>query len=331
MKPSQLLAALPKLIEAGHPTFIWGDPGIGKSDIVREVAASLKIGLIDLRLTLYDPTDLKGYPVRTGTGAKETMSFIPPALLPTKGKGILFLDELPQAAPATQAASYQLVLDRKLNEYKLPDGWQVIAAGNHARNGGVHHAMPPALANRFTHITLTPDHAEWDDWARGKVDDLVRAYLRFRPAQLLDMEARKAGIAYPTPRSWAKCGQILAQGHGVSAELELLTGTIGEGAATELLAFIKTARELPSLEEILLSPDTAPVPVSPGAKYAVATLLESKASKTNIKQCLTYMGRLDKEYQTAFMHNITRTKRELSSTKEYIDWCLANRELLGVG
>jgi len=331
MKPSQVAAVLPQLLKTGRTPFIWGDPGIGKSDIMRAVAAGLKLELVDARLSIYDPTDLKGFPVVKGTGKTQAMHFVPPAILPTKGKGILFLDELPAAPPAVQAAAYQLILDKKLGEYELPPGWTIVAAGNHARNGGVHYSLAPALANRFVHIEMECSAEEWDAWAaQNGITDITRAFIRFRPALIHDMEARKTGMAFPSPRSWAFADDIAKLNLGTAEELELLKGTVSEGAAVEYLAFMKTARELPSASEILISPDTAPVPTSPAAKHAVVVMLERKAEPKNFKQCMTYVQRLDVEYQTAFMHGITKHKRELCSAKEYVDWCVTNKAMLGV-
>jgi len=332
MKPSQIVATLPSLIQTNHSLFIWGPPGVGKSDIVRNLTNALGIGCVDLRLSLFDPTDLKGYPVVVGTGSKQTMQFVPPGLLPTKGKGILFLDELPGAPPSVQTAAYQLVLDRKLGTYTLPDGWHIIAAGNRAADGGVHYTMPPALANRFIHFTMEADQGDWDKWAAANhVDATLRAFLRFRPALIHDMGARKAGVAFPTPRSWVMAANVLTQSHTPLVELELLTGVVGEGAATELLAFVKNARGLPSIHEILINPTNAPVPAEPGAKHAVTTLLESNASKTNFKQCLEYVIRLEPEYQVAFIHGITTNQHDLTATAEYVNWCVENQNLLGIG
>ena len=331
MKPSQVAAVLPQLLKTGRTPFIWGDPGIGKSDIMRAVAAGLKLELVDAYLSIYDPTDLKGFPVVKGTGKTQAMHFVPPAILPTKGKGILFLDELPAAPPAVQAAAYQLILDKKLGEYELPPGWAIVAAGNHARNGGMHYSLAPALANRFVHIEMECSAEEWDAWAaQNGITDITRAFIRFRPALIHDMEARKTGMAFPSPRSWAFADDIAKLNLGTAEELELLKGTVSEGAAVEYLAFMKTARELPSASEILISPDTAPVPTSPAAKHAVVVMLERKAEPKNFKQCMTYVQRLDVEYQTAFMHGITKHKRELCSAKEYVDWCVTNKAMLGV-
>jgi MoxR-like ATPase len=329
MKPSQLIASLPHLLELNRALMIWGKPGIGKSQIVHSVARAKGLDVIDLRLNIYDPTELKGFPTKSGTGKAEHMRFVPSGRLPTKGKGILFLDELPSASPATQAAAYQLILDRRLDEYVLPDGWRIVAAGNNASDGGVHYSMAPALANRFLHLNLEADADEWDVWAAvHNISPITRAFIRFRPALLHDVAVRKTGQAFPTPRSWELADEVLAQGHDTAMHLEVQTGAIGEGPATEFVAFAAVAAQLPSVNEISLTPDVAPVPKDPSAKYAITTLLESAATPKNLKSFFTYMKRLDLEFQAAFAEGISRTKRELVATADFIDWCTANKALL---
>ena len=333
MKPSELILVLPELLELGIPVFIWGHPGVGKSDSVRAVAAATSRDFVDMRLSLYEPPELRGYPVVEGTGKNKIMRFIPAGILPTVAKpGILLLDELPQAIQATQGVTFQLALDRKVGEYELPEGWAVVAAGNYPTNGGAFNPISKGLGSRFLHINLHSDQSDWDEWANGKVDDITRAFLRFRPNLIHDMTPTKGFTPFPSSRTWVMADKVMQmKTPSQKIRLELLEGCIGEGAATERMAFQQTAGELPNINELLLSPDTAPIPTSPAAKYAVSTLLETKASKTNLKQCLTYMERLEKEYQTAFMHNVTRNKRELCTTPEYTNWCIANKEMLGVG
>jgi MoxR-like ATPase len=167
MKPSKLYEALLALIGERVPLHIWGPCGVGKSQIVSQVAAALEYDFLDVRAVQLDPVDLRGLP---RIDANQTV-WSPPKFLPTQGKGILFLDELTSAPQMTQAGCYQLVLDRKLGEYVLPEGWVVIAAGNPAAERGVHFTMPRPLRNRFVHLELEVDHAEWCSWA-------VRAGLR---------------------------------------------------------------------------------------------------------------------------------------------------------
>ena len=145
MRASKLTNTLIALIEQKVPAFLWGAPGIGKSSIVKQIAQSNEIDFIDLRLALMDPTDLKGIPFYDKES--HTALWAPPAFLPKSGEGILFLDELNSAAPSVQASAYQLILDRRVGEYELPDGWAIVAAGNRESDRGVTYRMPSPLAH----------------------------------------------------------------------------------------------------------------------------------------------------------------------------------------
>ena len=154
MTPSQIFSALHTLLSAHQPVFLWGAPGVGKSQVVAKVAADRGMALRDIRAVLLDPVDLRGLP-RLENGRAE---WCPPAFLPgpdDSEQGIIFLDELNAAPPLVQAACYQLVLDRRIGEYRLPDGWSIIAAGNREKDKAVTHRMPSALANRMVHLELT--------------------------------------------------------------------------------------------------------------------------------------------------------------------------------
>lgn len=331
MKPSQIAASLPKIWAAGRVPFIWGDVGIGKSDVVNQISENIG-DIVDIRLSLYDPTDLRGFPVKyLGKNGQEAMRFISPDILPRSGKGVIFLDEFPAAPPAVQAVAYQLILNRRLGAYEIPEGWRVVAAGNHARNGGVHYAPAPALANRFIHLEMECDATEWDVWAgQRNLPFLLRAFLRFRPALLHNVEARKQGHGFPTPRAWASVAALSDQNFSTANWFAVAKGTVGEAAAIEFVAFVKTAEELPSIEEILDDPETAKLPKSPGAKHAVSLMLEEYADKKNFASCLKYLGRLEVEYQTAFNHSVARNKVELCSTPAFIKWAMDNKVMLGM-
>jgi MoxR-like ATPase len=181
MKPSKLYEALHALIGERVPLHIWGASGVGKSQIVSQVASDLDYDLVDVRAVQLDPVDLRGLP---RISADQT-EWVPPKFLPSSGKGILFLDELTSAPQMVQAACYQLVLDRKLGEYVLPEGWVVVAAGNPASERGVHFAMPRPLRNRFVHLDLEPDLDDWSKWAvKAQVRPEIIAFLRFKPELL---------------------------------------------------------------------------------------------------------------------------------------------------
>lgn len=157
MKPSSIARSIELCVTARRPPFIWGPPGVGKSQIVAQVAAKLGLQLIDVRLCLLDPVDLRGLPnVLNGSTSWST-----PCFLPRDGQGILFFDEFPQAPPMMQNAASQLLLDRKLGEYRLPDGWQIVGAGDGQSSRAATHKMPTHIARRWIHHDLQIDHDEF--------------------------------------------------------------------------------------------------------------------------------------------------------------------------
>ena len=264
-----------------------------------------------------------------GTGKNEVMAFVPPDFLPTKGKGILFLDEMNSAPQSVQAAAYQLILNRKLGNYTMPDGWAIIAAGNRAGDRSVVNAQPAALANRFVHIDFEVDLEDWNLWAMANgVSDITRGFLHFKPALLHSFDATTNPRAFPTPRSWAFVDDVIQSNLSADTELDLIKGTVGEGAASEYLAFSRIARELPTVDEILLNPDTAPVSDNPSTMFAVSTMLDSKATTNTLGRLLTYMDRLPIEFQVLFMRSACRANRDLLKTREAIKWLSSNQAVM---
>ena len=127
-------------------------------------------------------------------------------------RGILFLDEITSAPPTVTAAAYQLILDRRLGEYRIPDGWVIFAAGNRLGDRGVTYVMPAPLANRFTHYEIEPHLDDWVAWALASaVDERVIAFLRFRPDLLFHFDPAQHPIAFPSPRSWEYAHRALAK------------------------------------------------------------------------------------------------------------------------
>lgn len=325
MKPSVVKEALKQCIAAGRPPHIWGPPGIGKSEVVRQVADELKLGLIDVRAVLLDPVDLRGLPKINGDGMAH---WCPPAFLPREGKGILFLDELNAAPPLVQAACYQLILDRKLGEYELPDGWVIIAAGNRETDRAVTSRMSSALANRFVHIDFDVDVNDWIDWALGKgLQTELIAFIRFRPTLLHQFDPKRNEKAFPTPRSWEFTSDVLAAGNS-KIELDLATGIVGEGAATELMAFLKVYRNLPNPDVILMDPKSASVPQDPATLYAICGSLANKASDQNFERVITYSNRLPDEFSVLLVRDAVKRDNQLSLTRAFISWTQTHQDVL---
>jgi MoxR-like ATPase len=335
MKPSELYEALHALITERVPVHIWGACGVGKSQIVAQVASDRKCEFLDIRAVQLDPVDLRGLPRITADRAE----WVPPKFLPLDGEGILFLDELTSATQMTQAGCYQLVLDRKLGEYRLPDGWVVIAAGNPASERGVHFSMPRPLRNRFVHLDLEPDFVDWCKWAvKARIRPEIIAFLRFKPALLHDADAASDLNAWPTPRSWEMASNVLSgfagrQQSGFFAgtteiEAQLLEGTIGQAATTELVAFLRLFRELPSIDEILLNPDSAPLPDEPSARIAIATALGRALTDHSIPKGIRYLDRMPTEMRVLAMRDAASRDRSIIYTPEFIRFGVDHAEVL---
>lgn len=326
MNPTETLAALNLALDSDLPCMIWGAPGIGKSDLMRQAAKARGVPLIDLRAVLLDPVDLRGLPsVSEGKAV-----WLPMGELPDERRdgthGILFLDEINAAPPAVQAACFGLVLDRKLGEYRLPSGWRVVAAGNRRTDRASAQAMPSALANRFLHLGMESSLDSWCQWAiaHGVQPELV-AFLRFRPALLHDFQPDRT--VNPTPRTWAMADRILKAKAAPHVELAALAGLVGDAAAAELIGFLKVWRTLPSPDAVFLNPDAVPVPTSAATLYALCGALARKVTAQSFDRMTQFLQRVPPEYGVAAVKDATARDAALITTPAYIAWSSANSDL----
>ena len=287
MRPAELLSILDtEFLSAreGHhtPVMLWGPPGVGKSQMVAQVAHRHAAPVIDIRLSQMEPSDLRGIPFRVG----DVVEWAVPAMLPDQTRhgasGILFLDEITSAAPTVSAAAYQLILDRRLGEYRVPDGWAIVAAGNRQGDRGVTYSMPAPLANRFSHFTVDVHLDDWVAWAYANgIDERVIAFLRFRPDLLFDFDPAHNPVAFPTPRSWEFAHRALRKFmHQPHLLLGALQACVGPAAGIELKAFVDNLDQLPDIDAILKG-DTVPVPKEIDLQYAVAAALVGRAIRVN--------------------------------------------------
>lgn len=326
MKPTKVIEALTACVKAGRPTFLWGPPGVGKSDTVRQLAELLDYKLIDVRAILLDPVDLRGIPVVSEKG--ETR-WAPPSFLPSgKGKYILFLDELNAAPPLVQAACYQLVLDRKIGEYELPKNAVVIAAGNRETDRAVTSRMPSPLANRFVHINFDVDLDDWIKWALNhNIQTEVVAFIRYRTNLLHSFDPKRNEKAFPTPRSWQFVSEILAVA-GNDIEFDLVSGIVGEGAASELVGFLNIYRTLPDPDLVIMSPDKADVPEDPATLYAICGALSYRASDQNFDNIVKYANRLPVEFSVLLVRDAIARDETLVNTRAFIKWSADHSDVL---
>lgn len=341
MNLKQTADALDAYMTANIPVFLWGAPGVGKSDSVRQIArrrmpwadtvfAALglpyNLPVIDLRAILLDPVDLRGLPmVESGKAAWAQPAFLPQVERDGPA-GILFLDELNAAPASVQAACFQLILDRRLGEYELPTGWRIVAAGNRQSDRAAAQRMPSPLANRFAHVDVEPDVQSWGAWAISEnLSPVVLAFLRFRPDLLHKMDGSDLR-AFPTPRAWANVAKVAGAPDDIRQAL--VAGIVGEGAAAEFEGFVRVWRSIPSLADIVANPDGVNVPDDPATLYAVATGLARKADRNNFAPILRFSKRaLGPEFSILLCVDAVSRDGGLKETRAFIEWADANQDV----
>jgi ATPase family associated with various cellular activities (AAA) len=250
-------AALRHAFKKQRPLFLWGPPGIGKSDLVHQLGSEMEnCHVIDVRLSLWEPTDIKGIPFFNAND--NTMSWAPPIELPSTELAsnykniILFLDEMNSAPPSVQAAAYQLILNRKVGTYKLPDNVIIVAAGNREADKGVTYRMPAPLANRFVHMELRVDFDDWFSWAvDNKIHKDVVGYISFAKQDLYDFDPKTASRSFATPRSWSFVSELLDDDISEATLADLVSGAVGEGTGVKFMAHRKIAGRMPNPSDIL--------------------------------------------------------------------------------
>jgi hypothetical protein len=255
--PDQARSRVLRCFKSQRPVFLWGPPGIGKSELVAGLTEEMQGYMIDLRLGQMEPTDIRGIPYFNKN--KEVMDWAPPIDLPSQELAdqypivVLFLDEMNSAAPAVQAAAYQLILNRRIGKYELPKNVVIVAAGNRDSDKGVTYRMPSPLANRFVHLEVRPDFESWQQWAvNHRVHKDVVGYISFAKQDLFDFDPKSPSRSFATPRSWSFVSEFLYDETATDAELtDLIAGTVGEGLAVKFMAHRKVAGQMPNPEDVL--------------------------------------------------------------------------------
>ena len=244
-------------VKKKRPVFLWGPPGIGKSEVVESIGKELDALVIDLRMALMDPTDIRG--VGFYNPSTNTMDWAPPVDLPSAELAaqyehvILFFDEMNSAPQSVQAASYQLVLNRRVGQYVLPDNVSIIAAGNRETDKGVTYRMPAPLANRFVHFEMRVDFDSWLVWAvKNNQNSDVVGYLSQHKGDLFDFDPSSSSRSFATPRSWTFVSESISDEDMTDKEItDVIAGTVGEGIAHKFIGHRKWSGKLPSSADVL--------------------------------------------------------------------------------
>ncbi len=280
--------ALALATAANLPVLLWGQPGIGKSSTLAQLARGLGLPLETVIASVHEPSDFCGLPVIGADPAANGVAMAPPdwaVRLCGTGDGLLFLDELSSAPPAVQAALLRVVLERRVGSLALPDGVRIVAAANPASSAADGWQLAPPLANRFVHLDWVHDPAvvvrglggTWPFVALPRLDPrrldesvarsraAICGFLTVRPdyTHRMPISAASRSGAWPSPRTWEMALRLLAFGYAADAGREALAlavrGAVGDGAGFELLAFLEH-RDLPDPEAVLADPDGFAVP-----------------------------------------------------------------------
>ena len=258
VSPNGAKRSIRRAFKKQRPIFIWGPPGIGKSEVVHQIGDEYKKALvIDIRLSLWEPTDIKGIPYFDSTQGR--MVWAPPVELPDEATAkkydvvILFMDEMNSAPPAVQAAAYQLILNRRVGTYHLPKNVVIVAAGNREADKGVTYRMPAPLANRFVHLEMKVDFDDWFSWASdNRLHQDVVGYISFSKKDLYDFDPKSPSRSFATPRSWSFVSELIEDDDDENTTTDLVSGSVGEGLAVKFMAHRKVASKLPDPTDILV-------------------------------------------------------------------------------
>ncbi|MBO6119613.1 MAG: hypothetical protein J6P02_04045 [Lachnospiraceae bacterium] len=325
----------PKEISA---IMLWGAPGVGKSESVYQISKILeqktgkKVHVNDVRLSLYNPVDLRGIPSPNKEHTEAV--WLKPEVFKFDESddviNILFLDELSTCSTSVQACAYQITLDRKIGEHKLPDNVLVIAAGNRKQDQSVSIQMPKALANRMIHFDVCSEVKDWRNWAlENNIDDRIIGFLAYKPNYLENGHESKSDLAYATPRSWAKASDILKTlGDSESGRL-LISGTIGMGIATEFFHFCDCVEKLPNIDKIFKGQQKE-VPKDNDILYTLITAMTTKAKdciekSESLSHAIKYAMTLPMDFSLLLHENFASllSKKNpliMIEDKDYMEW-----------
>jgi hypothetical protein len=351
VKPSEARSAITLAIRAGLVPMMHGSPAIGKSSIVHKIAEQFNLKMIDLRLSQCDPTDLLGFPsIANNKASYVPMDTFPVAgdPLPVKVKGVskgdslpdgtvakedvkesfyggwlLFLDELPLAPPAVQAAAYKLILDRMVGAHPLHKKVAIVGAGNLESDNAMVQPMSTALQSRMVHLSLRMDQKEWLDWAmEAGIDYRITSYIAFRPEVLYSFKPEHSDHTYASPRTWEFADRVLKVDGNVRdlTVRALLSGCISEGIAAEFISYSEIESSLPKMVDIIADPEHTKVPEDPSVLYLMSGAIGSKTTKDNLEHVAKYVMRMPAEFQVVSLREIIRRNVSLMGHPSIQKW-----------
>jgi hypothetical protein len=321
---------------------LWGAPGVGKSASLKTISKRVqdetgkKVIVTDVRLLLFNPVDLRGIPV---PNADKTLAiWLKPQIFQMDPSediiNILMLDEISAAPPSVQAAAYQITLDRKVGDHKLPDNCYVICAGNRMQDKSVAYKMPKALANRLTHFDIGAELEDWKAWAMtAGIDSRIIGYLNFAPTKLYNFEPSSDDNAFPTPRTWDMANNYLQIYSSLDEAFSCVAGCIGMGVAEEFKRYCQVFSQIPKVEDIFAGKQIQ-MPTKPDILYALSAALSGRITTINtdqLKNTINFIIQMPSEFSVLTMKDILlipEMKQKLIAQKEWLKWAQAQKALI---
>lgn len=300
-----------KILQTSIVPFLWGPPGVGKSSVVRDICKEQNWKMVDLRLSLLNPVDLRGLPVIN----KETreVDWFPPKFLPRYDDsevGVLFLDEINLAPLATQSAAYQLILDKRVGEYQFPPHWKIIAAGNRETDRANVYKISAPLANRFIHLEVIPSFEGWKQWAiANNIRNEIIQFLIIHRDYIFKMPADSQQRGFPSPRTWEFLSQLLNafdynEGDVVNEQLQqMIIGTIGEPEGRTFVRHLGSHKiqKVASMVEDFLATGKLTLPKVASMRFAITRSIYDAHKEQKVKPEFyeSFLQKLTKEEQKA--------------------------------
>ena len=336
---TKIYASDKEIFEAQPTKMLWGQPGIGKSQAVKQFAEKLQeetgktVNTKIVSLLLMNPIDLRGIPAKSKDENDEDVAkWLTPEIFKMDPSddviNILFLDEISAAPPSVQAAAYQICLDKRVGEHVLPKNTIVICAGNRTSDKAVAYQMPKPLANRLTHFEMVADLDSWKEWAyKEGIDPNIIGFITWRPDYLNKFDPSTDDVAFPTPRSWELVNSYMKI--DFDTMFDAISGTVGLETATEFKVFMNFNHKIPQFEDIKAGTADKPNEKDAGLMYALAShiisnvIAEHKDLKEKEKDNIF-------SYITSFKHDeyiVLIMQDIIKNCKEIIPYLLNNKEI----
>lgn len=370
MKPNEFLDTFTPLFancKAGTELpaiMIWGPPGVSKSACVNQLAE--RVGKLtnkqtfvhDVRLININPIDLRGIPSKVTITQKikkpvksgdkiiykqideqvDVARWLRPEIFQMDDSddviNFLFLDEITAAPQSVQAAAYQLTLDRKVGEHKLPDNVFVLCCGNRISDRAIASKLSTALANRLLHIEFYPDIDDWKKWAlNNNIDMRIVGFLNWKPELLFKFDPTSDDIAFPTPRTWEMASNILKKVKDIKIAQALIAGCVGIGTAIEFSGYAKVYHALPNVDSIFEGKNIE-YPTKMDIAYALSSSLVNRANKATKKQLdnmIKWLIGWRTDYAILTVKDCIKSDRLMDMFAQsdiWVDWYVKNKDIV---